>query len=470
MDTRSITAAAACVLLAAGTARAAPAAPRHGSPESPPSGGGGAALHLYESVAVSPDGTRIATIEADQPADPAVDPSWGIVVRPATAAAAVSRVTLPCAGAGCRPGSLSWAPDGKTLAFVLNQPKQSHQFVYAVGIDGGAPRRLLEFDGTLGGLRYGPGGVLAVLATAGAHKQPGATQAGAALAGEVGEREDEQRIATIGADGALSWQSPANLYVYEYDWRPDPAGSPPRFVGTAAPGNGDNEWWVAKLYGFSGGKGEVLYAPPPKQQLADPVVAPDGQSVAFVGGIMSDFGSTGGDVFRVSLQGPPGGTPALQDLTPNLKGSVSNLSWSCVAPGTAPQLTGTALMGANAAVLRIGGADPGRVLWQAPESISGPGRGLGISCGAGRAAAVKQSFTTAPELQTADASGPSLSWTPLTRSNAGHTVPVTARSITWRSDQYEVQGWLLSPAGAPTDPNGPKGPMITGVHGGPAAA
>ncbi|MBE7212263.1 MAG: S9 family peptidase [Gluconacetobacter diazotrophicus] len=127
-------------------------------------------------------------------------------------------------------------------------------------------------------------------------------------------------------------------------------------------------------------------------------------------------------------------------------------------------------MGANAAVLRIGGADPGRVLWQAPKSISGPGRGLGISCGAGRAAAVKQSFTAAPELQTADASGSTLSWTPLTRSNAGHTVPVTVRSITWRSDQYEVQGWLLSPAGAPTDTNGPKGPMITGVHGGPAAA
>ena len=44
------------------------------------------------------------------------------------------------------------------------------------------------------------------------------------------------------------------------------------------------------------------------------------------------------------------------------------------------------------------------------------------------------------------------------------------RSLTWHSDQYEVQGWLLSPAGARTDPNGPKGPMITSVHGGPAAA
>jgi len=41
------------------------------------------------------------------------------------------------------------------------------------------------------------------------------------------------------------------LFVYEYDWRPDAKG----FVGTAAPGDGDNNWWTAKLYAFEDGNG-----------------------------------------------------------------------------------------------------------------------------------------------------------------------------------------------------------------------
>ena len=68
-------------------------------------------------------------------------------------------------------------------------------------------------DGTLQGLRYGADGTLAVLATAGAHKEPGATQAAAKMAGEIGVDEDEQRIATI-RNNALHYESPADLYVY----------------------------------------------------------------------------------------------------------------------------------------------------------------------------------------------------------------------------------------------------------------
>jgi hypothetical protein len=40
------------------------------------------------------------------------------------------------------------------------------------------------------------------------------------------------------------------MFVYQYDWLPDGSG----FVGTAAPGDGDNNWWVAKLYRFDARK------------------------------------------------------------------------------------------------------------------------------------------------------------------------------------------------------------------------
>jgi dipeptidyl aminopeptidase/acylaminoacyl peptidase len=56
-------------------------------------------------------------------------------------------------------------------------------------------------------------------------------------------------------------------------------------------------------------------------------------------------------------------------------------------------------------------------------------------------------------------------WHDLTTSNAGMTMPLRAQSLSWKSDGFDVQGWLLLPEHR-------KGtlPMVTRVHGGPAAA
>src|SRR5262249_49785370 len=154
----------------------------------------------------------------------------------------------------------------------------------------------IAFNGTIIDLRYLPDGRLTMLATEGARKEVGATEAGAAISGDLDEAPPEQRIAILD-HGALQWASPADLFVYEYAWRPDGKG----FVGTAAPGDGDNNWWTAKLYAFGPGAEpsppQVLYAPSDiQQQLATPKVSRDGRTVAFIVGLMSDFGSTGGDV------------------------------------------------------------------------------------------------------------------------------------------------------------------------------
>ncbi len=438
-------------LLAAGAAHAAPAA--HPVPP----------LHLIGTLAVSPDGAQVAALEAEQPADEALDPTWTIRVRAVSGGAALVMLRLPCQGPECVPSSLAWAPDGKHLAFVLRQPRQTHRFIYVAPVDGGAATRVLEFDGTLGGLRYGPDGTLAVLATAGAHKEPGATQAAARLSGEIGTDEDEQRIALV-ADNALVFQSPADLYVYEYDFQPDPAApAHHRFVATAAHGNGDNNWWTPKLYALENRTARVLYSPPQRQQLADPVVSPDGRQVAFIGGIMSDFGSTGGDAFRLALDGPPATPPVLQNLTPNLRASIASLSFHCGAG-----LVATALAGPDTELLRVGdGADPSHPLFAAPQYLSGEQRGLGIACGGGVAAASVQDFVTAPEI----VAGPPGQFHPLTHANAGRApLPVTVRSLSWRDDQYDVHGWLLSPKSLSDDMNGAKSPMIVSIHGGPSAA
>ena len=72
---------------------------------------------------------------------------------------------------------------------------------------------------------------------------------------------------------------------------------------SAALGNGDNNWWIAELFTLDGCHGlmKSIYKPP--YQIANPVWSPKGDQIAFVEGLMSDEGLTGGDVFTIAASG-----------------------------------------------------------------------------------------------------------------------------------------------------------------------
>src|SRR5208283_3825430 len=96
-------------------------------------------------------------------------------------------------------------------------------------------------------------------------------------AGVMEEHIYEQRINVVDTNsGKISAISPADMYVYEYDWMPDGSG----FVGVAAHGDGDNNWWIAQLY-WLGLNGQTRSIYQPKLQIANPRVSADGQTVAF---------------------------------------------------------------------------------------------------------------------------------------------------------------------------------------------
>lgn len=174
------------------------------------------------------------------------------------------------------------------MSFTLRHPGSHAHDLYTVAASGQDPIKQLAFNGTLIDVRYLPDGRLAMLATQDARKEVGATQAGAAIAGDLDQPTPEQRIAIL-EQGRLRWVSPPDLFVYEYDWRPDGKA----FIGTAAPGDGDANWWTAKLYAFDSGeaqgKPEVLFAPRDiRQQITMPRVSRDGRTVAFITGLMSN--------------------------------------------------------------------------------------------------------------------------------------------------------------------------------------
>ncbi|WP_428394758.1 prolyl oligopeptidase family serine peptidase [Lichenicoccus sp.] len=405
-------------------------------------------LHAFHSVAIAPDGRHVASIESDDSGD--ATPPRHLVLRTGSGGAQI--VALPCgAGPSCVPSSPSWNHDGSRLAFVVNNTVTSDAAIYTVAAGGGMPLRLVRFAGALGTLRYGPDNRLAVLATPHPHKQVGATEPAAPLVGVIGSDPDEQRIAVL-RHGALRMVSPAGLFIYEFAWRPDVHG----FVATAALGDGDTQWWVAKLIGVGlDGRVRVLHAPDgTHQQLADPVVSPDGHAVAYIAGWMSDFGSNGGDAYLLNLSGP-GATPV--DLTAGLHATITTLDWQCGGG-----LTAAALAGPRAEFLSLAPGQPPHTLWSGEQDVSAGGWNLGLACAGGHTAAVRQSFTEAPELAT----GTIGDWHDISHLNAAQTAPYHASNLTWKSGGLDVQGWLLTPSPLPPG----KRPLLVNVHGGPQAA
>ncbi len=427
-------------------------------------------VHEYLSLALSPDGKTLASIEGD-PTPSGEVAVRDIVLRP-TAGGAAHSVVLPCGAVPeCTPSFLTWSPDGKNLAFVLRRPGTHDHEIYATDADAATPRQLLSFNGTLVDLRYLANGKLAVLATPDANKEVGAVEAGAAEVGVLGTDVHEQRIAVLD-NGTLTYASPPDLFVYEYAALPGGG-----FVGTAAPGDGDDNWWVAKLMRFdAAGKASVLYTPASaSQQIGDPQVSPDGRSVAFIAGIMSDFGPMGGDAFLLDLA-----TGKARNLTEGNHSTVRALSFSC--DGSSLMLTLLAQQHAQIAALPVTGGAP-NVMYSTDERLGAGWSGPAYvsACGSNETATVHQFFSRPPEIEV----GQIGAWHDLTTDNQGVTEAVTAKSLTWNSDQFSVQGWLLLPHTPPQKrpnllqrmlprlfppPRPHLIPMITMVHGGPAWA
>jgi dipeptidyl aminopeptidase/acylaminoacyl peptidase len=416
-------------------------------------------LRNFNSVAISPDGSRIVSVEGDTPPGGGRPPLVDLVIRNADGGGRHD-IALACGRVPeCIPFDAIWAPDGKHVTFVLHRPDSVDNTIYSVDADGGTPVPLLDFNGTIVTMRYGPGGVLAMLATEGATKEVGATVPGATVVGDLDAAPQEERIAIL-RDGKLIFASPPELYVYEYDWLPDGSG----FVGTAAPGDGDQNWWSAKLYAFDAatGAGRVIYAPPnPQQQLTLPTVSPDGKQVAFVAGLMSDFDAVAGDAYVLPLDGAE---PVARNVTPAWPVSVISLAWACdgthlragLQAGSKAQM---ATLSATPALAPVSTEYSGEDQLQAGDEL------VSVACAADRAATIHQSYTAASEI----AVGPIGQWHDVTTDNVGVMKPAMAKAvdIEWKRDGFSEQGWLLLPdAVAPAAGL----PMITIVHGGPGAA
>ena len=435
------------------------------------------AVHRFGSVAISPDGRNLAWTEFGK---------GGAQLEIADANGShVRHVSLGKTFKGCGIENVSWAPHGKQLAFLSNcgngKKNAGQNDIYTLNVGAGklTAHQLTHLKGFVHDLTYAPNGHrFGILYVEGDTHRVAATAATKARVGVIGvSNVEHQGMAVVNAaNGRSHTVTPESLFVYGYSWAPQSS----RIAFVAAPPPGADNWWTAKLYiqAIQNNKPTVILDPNTVKgslhglQIAVPRWSPNGMYIALIGGLMSDHGATGGDVYVLPSIG---GTPV--DVTPGIDESPSWLTWT----GNANLLVSAIASGK----IRVSefALHGNKVATQTPlmtvDSSIGDGTvasALSLSAGHYAFAFTRSTFTEPPEVyygrfmtnKFGQPTGIAAAPHAVTDVNAG-VKPVWGKgeSIEWTNDGHHVQGWLLLPAHY--DPHKTY-PMIVHVHGGPVWA
>src|SRR5437016_10612811 len=305
---------------------------------------------LYGDLALSPNGTRLAWVQS-----PAATTSKQTYISGTSGNERPVIVEIPTT-VERTDFDPAWSPDSKMLAVFSSSGEKEQRQLWIVNADGSSPKKITK---NLNGYAARPhwsrdGKQIAFLYIEGAGGG-GPLMAAPATTGVIDTAIHNQRIAILDiATRQLRQVSPANLHIYDYDWSPDDM----TFVTTAAPGPGDNNWWIAQVYTIDIAKGNATSIYKPSLQVAVPRWSADGKSVAFIEGLMSDEGFHGGDLFTISADGHD-----ILNRTEKRKSSVSSLFWL-----TPDRILVTEVVGGGSAISESTLSDNGvRTIWNGAE-------------------------------------------------------------------------------------------------------
>jgi dipeptidyl aminopeptidase/acylaminoacyl peptidase len=377
-------------------------------------------------------------------------------------------------GQDCTASNPLWSPDSRGLLFEGDCGKDGQTDLFVSTLNG-QPQQITHLKGFVAHPTWSPDGQrIAFLYVPGATRPAGALAAMKPPSGVIGvEGLEVQRIAAVNARGGddVELLTPEKLHVYEFDWSPDSG----KLAYVAAPPPGENNWWVAQLYTAAATPNAqpTSIVDPTKDsgslhglQIAVPRWSPDGSHIAFIGGLMSDQGATGGDVYLVSSTGRNAVDITLHaDVTAVWPHWVDDHSLiiSEVAGGTS-RIAGYHLAGS--------GSNPAlndeKTLAEVPAGISDGREAMSLSIAKdGTFAVGSSSFEKPPEIYVGELK-PGSQLTQVTHVNDG-VKPAWGKSesIDWTNEGFHIQGWLMLPAHF--DP-AKKYPLIVMVHGGPSSS
>jgi dipeptidyl aminopeptidase/acylaminoacyl peptidase len=402
---------------------------------------------LYGDIALSADATHVAWVQST-----AASTSKQTYVRETSGDGPATLVKIPASGERSD-FDPAWSPDSKTLVIFSSTGEGEQRQLWTVRADGSDPKKITDLKGYAARPRWSHDGKqIAFLYIEGAGGG-GPLMAAPTITGVIDTAINNQRIAVLDvATGQLRQVSPENLHIYDYDWSPDDK----MFVVTAAPGPGDNNWWIAQIHTIDIETGNAISIYKPSLQIAAPRWSPDGKSIAFIEGLMSDEGFHGGDLFTMTATGRE-----VVSRTQGRKASVNSFFWQ--APD---RILLIEYIGGGSAISELSLTDNSvRTVWKGPQGIHAFGNfpGFALSKDGKVAAAELSSYNSPPEVF----AGPLGEWRQLTNNNAGlHANWGEAESIEWTNEGFNIQGWLIPPAKIET---GKKYPMVVLIHGGPSS-
>jgi dipeptidyl aminopeptidase/acylaminoacyl peptidase len=411
-------------------------------------------VHEFQQAEVSPDGKRIAWVESIPGNDSS--PATGLTIYAAelTTPESPIRITAGDGKSVFEDRDVAWSPSSDRLVFLSDAGQPGQLQLWIADATSGASRQITHLRGHLAQPSWSPDGKTVGLlfteesASAAAARPENAPEV-------VSEGFSEQRVALVDpVTGTVRQISPADMYVYEFDWAPDSR----RMVVTSVRGSGSNNWWIANLFVLDASSGAMQpILDQPRMQVGMPRWAPDNSRIAFIGGLMSDQPVVGGDAYVVPATGG-----VARNLTAEMKMTANSITWA--------QDSGSLFFGGisgGQTVIETLSLD-GKLsnIWTGAERIA-PGRfnpRISLSRDGKVSGAIRQSFAAPPEVW----AGPIGKWKQIThRNEALRSAWGKAENLHWTTDIGEVQGWLVYPRNF--DPT-KKYPMVVDVHGGPAAA
>ncbi len=200
-------------------------------------------IHTFNQVAISSDGKRVAWSEREH----------GIWLSDVDGK---NKRQLATGEAG----GVAWAPDSPKLAYIAKKQ---------LFVDG---QQITKVTGHLAEPHWSPDGKsIAFLFIENAKRAAGPLVAMSRAVGVIEEKIDEQRIAVVSvATKKLRVVTPENMYIYHFDWSPDSK----QIVAMAAPGSGDNNYWIAQLHIVDVAAATMKAIYKPELQIANPRWSP----------------------------------------------------------------------------------------------------------------------------------------------------------------------------------------------------
>jgi dipeptidyl aminopeptidase/acylaminoacyl peptidase len=413
-------------------------------------------------TSLSPDGTRLAWTEREH----------GSHSRIMISDAHGQNAEQLDAGTDCTASNPEWSPDSRALLFEGECGKSDQTDLFVTSLNG-KPQQITHLKGYVQHPSWSPDGQrIAFLYVPGATRPAGALAAMKPPSGVIGvEGLEVQRVAAVDARGGeAQLLTPEKLHVYEFDWSPDSQ----KLAYVAAPPPGENNWWVAQLYTAPATPNaqptsivdpQKVSGPLHSLQIAVPRWSPDGSRISFIGGLMSDQGSTGGDVYLVSSTG---GIPV--NLTPNEDVTSVWPHWMDDHSLIVSEIAGgsSRIAGYHLASTGTPALTDEKTLLEVPAGISDGRESMSLSIAKnGDFAVASSSFEKPPEIYIGELK-PNSQLTQVTHVNdALKPAWGKTESVDWTNEGFHIQGWLMLPAHYDS---AKKYPLIVMVHGGPSAA